>query len=585
MFIVDNVALAGLKNEQDVFNVIARYPGCRWVLLGNTNSFVGDSSRQVLASVVKQIYIRMLPRRAIREMSRRWCQITGNNDLEANDFIIRQVTDNHLPRTGYIVSLLMWAYQKEKKLERINEAYLLSAVIDSLLGKADFTKALRKEFDPTLAELTLQHLALFLRANGHSIDSNEVLIFLVEFFKKKRLEFNAGDVLGKLVQCGVLADQGGSISFKYRCFQEFFIASHLTKSPHMITKIIQEDILAYKRELYLLSGLRRQNEDLIGDLMKRLLRIKPKKLEDVSKADFAKIVEKRVYDDTSHKKLTAHKTKKITSDQVDDLLDTAEKEIEREELDDQSDKQQPAPDGSADGRTEARDVPDDPGEERGSISAYMNEVGLLGLIIKNSEFDDGDVKSGAIRFYLDESLVFCVSMVRVLNDIVDIWFSEEGRQDPDEKKLFDDEIKAVKAKMIFIMEKIMVTIMTLKVSSDLGSEKMALVFRELFEAEETSVDDRLFLSLIMYDLNQSDWEGSLKEVVEENGKRPFTLDVVTERLWHDLYTRYEPEDRRVQISRVVDAISSKLGGESGYRKRSSRQAVDKAAFLTQARDG
>ncbi len=234
LIIADNVDLQDLRNEQDLAKAMSEFPGCRWVLFASATSFIGDTSRQALRGLVKHFHIRPLPRRAIREMSKRWCQITGNNDVEANNFIIRHVNDNNLPRTGYMVSLLMWAYQKQKKLERINEAYLLSAVIDSLLGKADFTKALRKEFDPTLAELTLQHLALHLGSPQMNNCLNDVVIFLATFFKRKSLNFNAGEVLNKFLECGILTNQGNNIAFKYKCFQEFFVASAFVRNPQML---------------------------------------------------------------------------------------------------------------------------------------------------------------------------------------------------------------------------------------------------------------------------------------------------------------------------------------------------------------
>ena len=178
---------------------------------------------------------------------------------------MNQLRRDALPRTGYMVTLLLWAVYQERRFERINEAVLLTNMIDFLLGKADFQQALKGQFDPTSKEITLQSLARFLRDNDGVASVNDVTVYLVAFFRQKGIHLDsAADILNKLIECGILHRSGDDISFKYRCFKEDLLACMFRDDPSECNKALEGlKFLDYARELDLLSGLRRRNSDLI----------------------------------------------------------------------------------------------------------------------------------------------------------------------------------------------------------------------------------------------------------------------------------------------------------------------------------
>ena len=177
---------------------------------------------------------------------------------------MNQLQRDSLPRTGYMVTLLLWAVYQERRFERINEAVLLTNVIDFLLGKADFQQALRREFDPISKEITLQSLARFLRDRGGVASVNEITAYLIDFFQQKGLTYGAADVLHKLIECGILHRSDDDISFKYRCFGEYFLACLLRDNVAEREQALEGvKFVEYARELDLLSGLRRRNSDIL----------------------------------------------------------------------------------------------------------------------------------------------------------------------------------------------------------------------------------------------------------------------------------------------------------------------------------
>ena len=577
LVVVDDLNLAEKACINKIEEVISNYPKIKFIFLADSSGLVGDAAREELSKLLRLVYVKSLPRRAIREMSRRWCQVTGNDDDATNEFIIRQVRENNLPRTGYMISLLIWAYQKQKKMEKINEAYLLSAVIDHLLNKSDFTQALRRSFDPVSAEITLQEIALFLRQKDGACPTNDLMEFVVSFFKRKALNFNALDTITQLEFCGILSQQGETIQFKYRCFQEYFIAVRLKENDAFRVEIVRDHAPEYAREIYLMSGLRRRNDDIIKELRQRLEANTPNKFKDIDATSFENISKQNVYDPNTHKKLTAIKTKKITANQVDDLLDATEKELADRNITPPSahpvapGKRTPEP---------AHDTEEDEKRSR-NIADFMDEVSLFGSIIKNSEFDDGDLKSSALSYYFELVVKCLIFMTTVMDEIIGKFISDDledarGRG----KHLNDEEKAALKSKIVFVMQRIMTVIVSLKVSTDIATEKLQMTYIDMLKDEELPPEVKLFISLIMYDVNQPQWERFLKEALDSNDSH-FMLDMTTERLWHDLHTRYEPSTRREQISRVVDYISDKFG--SSGNRRNTRQAIDRVSNLTQAR--
>lgn len=574
LVIVDDLDLSDKGAKSLIAEVISVYSEVKFIFFANSSGLVGDSVKDELSKLLRLVYVKPLPRRAIREMSRRWCQVTGNDDAATNTYIIRQVRENNLPRTGYMISLLIWAYQKQKKMEKINEAYLLNAVIDHLLNKSDFTQALRKSFDPVSAEITLQEIAMFLRERDGICTTNDLLEYIVKFFRQKALNFNALEIMKQLEFCGILVQQGDTIHFKYKCFQEYFIAVRLKENDYYRMDIVKNHARGYAREIYLMSGLRRRNDDVIKEIRLRLENNIPADFKAVDVSSFTRIAKQKVFDPGTHKKLTALKTKKITSNQVDDLLDATEKELE--------DRNISNPKKDRDHRPETKSATKENEEENvSSLADFMDEVSLLGAIVKNSEFDDGDLKYKSLTYYFELAVKCLVHMTNVMEQIIDKFINSELEDAQKSGRVLSVEDKTLmQSKLLFVMQRIMAVIISLKMSQDVATEKLHMTYVDLISSQDVTPEIKLFISLIMYDINQTDWEQVLKSSIDLNDSH-FMLDVTTERLWHDLHTRYEPETRREQISRVVDYISDKFGTDTN--RRNTRQSVDKVSTITQAR--
>ena len=140
LVILDNYSGQNSVAKVNLQKFVSTYPKVRWVLLadsrmGGTNKAVENNDLIDEFIVAK---IDKLPRKSIRELTRRWCERTGEDHEKTFSTVMGHINTSDLPRTGYIVTLLLWAIRQGNKLEWVNEAVLIMNMVDYLLGKANF---------------------------------------------------------------------------------------------------------------------------------------------------------------------------------------------------------------------------------------------------------------------------------------------------------------------------------------------------------------------------------------------------------------------------------------------------------------
>lgn len=196
LFIVDNLDCNSSSEKAEVERIIAGIRNARWIVFVQSHSthVLRDDKLNSLAGF-DEIHIQQLPRKSIRELSRRWCEQTGHDSEKTYRTVMNQLRVGNLPRTGFIVTLLLWSVYQKQRQHGINEAILLTGVVDVLLGKTDLSSMLYKDCDPKAHEITLQHVSLFLRQRDGIADVNDVTECLIVFFRERGLHYKAYDVL------------------------------------------------------------------------------------------------------------------------------------------------------------------------------------------------------------------------------------------------------------------------------------------------------------------------------------------------------------------------------------------------------
>lgn len=565
LLILDNYSGQNSTAKANLQKLASSYPETRWILLadarmGGTNRAV-DGNDLINGFVVAKI--ETLPRKSIRELTRRWCERTGADKEKTFSTVMGHINSSDLPRTGYIVTLLLWAIRQGDKLERINEAVLIMNMVDYLLGKADFQQALEKEFDATSKEITLQSFAKFIREQGDVTSPNEAISFLIGFFRDRGLDYDASGVLEVLCKCGILVKREGHVSFKYRCFQEYFIAKHLDSSDERLKEVIfDRSYLGYQREIEILSGLKRENKFILDELSFQLKNYQPDFIANVDMSAFDYIVDEESSVIISRRKLRQIRQKKLTSDQIDDLMDAAEAEI--------SQRRKPSKKGGAstrkeDASSDSASISDSPSSKNDlpgtvliqpklSAASYMITLSLLGKVIRNSEFADREKKIEVVRLYVALSAKLFVFFNSV---VLDVFQSMVGTMNKDTDFLDSESIRALK----YFLTKRMMLFSDSMVCGDIGGTKLIPIFEDILRANNISLAEKMFLSGIQLDIGNASWAAHWGRLAEDSKKRRITIEFLVDKLWSHVHEKVLSASERREVEKMSAELEVALGAD------------------------
>jgi hypothetical protein len=470
IFLLDNFTIQSATEGAESKRLFEGQSSCRWVCFTDAipRPIDRDQEHEFLSGF-REIVIEQLPRKSIRELSRRWCDQIGTDSDQIFTTVMNQLQRDSLPRTGYIVTLLLWAVYQERRFERINEAVLLTNMIDYLLGKADFQQALRREFDPTSKEITLQCLAQFLRGCGGVTSVNEVTKFLIAFFQQKGLTYGAADILNKLIECGILYRSEDDISFKYRCFEEYFLACLFRDDPEERDKALEGyKFIEYARELDLLSGLRRRNSDIMTVVGKVVAEQAPDEITRQRLDRFDAIAQAESKVGLSRRKLNDIKKKKITREQIDNLADATDRRLAKKG---QENRSISAASNNTNGDSK---LPCTSSTKQMPAGMFLEALDLYGRILRNSEFSDATEKEAGARLYLHN----CVKLFLILCEVIDEVL-EDAIDNGKEPKIdvTPDDMVAIR----YLIYKAVFLGVQKKVLDELGTEKMFSIYETILK--------------------------------------------------------------------------------------------------------
>jgi len=568
IFFLDNFTIRNSAERAELERILEANSSCRWVCFADTTlGLIHQDRGYELPSGFREGVIEQLPRKSIRELSRRWCEQIGTDSDQIFTTVMNQLRRDALPRTGYMVTLLLWAVYQERRFERINEAVLLTNMIDFLLGKADFQQALRREFDPTSKEITLQSLARFLRDRDGVASVNDITIYLIAFFRQKGLTYSAADILNKLIECGILHRSGDDISFKYRCFEEYFLACMFRDDPSECNKALEGlRFLEYARELDLLSGLRRRNSDLITIIGNAVAQQVPDDISRQSLEHFDTIAQAESTLRLSRRKLNDIKRKKVTTEQIDNLADATDRRLAKR--------------GSSQRLRNANNEGNSPSVSSTTKmppATFVRALDLYGRVIRNSEFTDAAEKEAGARLYLSSCGQIYLLLCEVVGDLL-----KEISENPKEFgiDLDKDEIAAIR----YIINKAMFIGLQSKMCDELGTEKMFAIYESMLNDAKTTNLERTMLSMLLLDLQHSNWTNYWVALVDMNSKRRFVLDLLTDKIWHLIHTRPVRDGERDRLANITVRIEGHFGRPK-FAKSSIIAHVRKSAAETTRREG
>jgi predicted MPP superfamily phosphohydrolase len=573
LFFADNF-VAGGKGEGALKAQVAKNQTSRWVCVSRprAGSITGDVEDPSPEHTMRRVRIGALPRRSIRVLSKRWCAAIGHSEDQVFDAVMKQLKADGLPRSGYMVTLILWAMKQERELNRVNEAILLSNVADYLLEKADFRQSVTGNLDPRGKEITLEYLAEFFANSGGYATVDEVVTYIASLISMKRLPLTAIDVFGELVRCGILDRNDDTASFKYRCFQEYFFALRLKGDPKLLARIMAPgSYQKYTREIEMLAGLRRQNSDLIDIITTDMGHRIPAELESITRENFNEVVGSSLGLAVSKRQLAELRRKRMSAEQVDDLLDAADRRAISRRADTND-----SPNGELSPKAD-RDkelVLTAPVADRMSIGEYVVTTNLLARITKNSDFTDFDDKAPAARTVFETYAKILVMFKREITELL----VEVGEKEP-EKALSKDESDVLAYHLTKTLSQIIATV----ISDLLSSPNVGPMMDDIYSEKDRSTIERLFIMYLLQHLRFPGWEDRWSDMLRESGQSGFVVETVINRLRYIGNNQYQDEREYKKMHKVIDTAEEVLGWNS-VQKDHMIADLRKAALVADLRD-
>jgi predicted MPP superfamily phosphohydrolase len=573
--IVDDVDLFDADRIALLQSCISEHSNVRWCFLvrNPAGALTNESLAEATFNNFTIVTLGELDRGAIRTLSANFMKL--DRDQEENDEVYRlvmaQIQRTGLPRSGYIVSLMMWAMKNKSQGEILNEAVLLENLIDYVLGRMDYTGALRREFDFQSKSTVLQGLAFHFKNANEDQDKNSVTTFVINFLAQRGLKYDASEIVNGFIKCGILYTIGNTVSFRYRRFQEFFVAGFLRDNPSALREMQDKGLwLEYSKELDLFTA-RFRHESSFLDYAKSILEEMKIPEPALSREALDEYLSQGNIQELTRKQLRQMRQEPMTGEKIDALLDKTERRmVQKREAEQQLSKSTGDPT-----KTNTR--------LRFSVALEMYSE-----FIRNLEFADKDVKRLHLEYCLSHWETTLRGWLSTLKEAIkyaqeDLIPSLDNSEPTETVKPNAKRVPVTTLdwkQLISFIESVVKYALPSALSQiayqNLGSEKLIDFFDAIIGDERAEPLRKLFCTFILLELSPEKAIDRLSVMVEGDQFERWFLAIVTQRLT-DFYTnRPLPMKLREKFEKLVVAIELELSG-----KKENKNA--KGLFLNQLR--
>lgn len=553
VFLIEDIGQLTEAGLERVAKFIEAFKPNRFFVFGcpDANSVAKERHFKKALPKLAAVGIGGLTRGAIRQMTRNWF----DDREEANakfELVVGQLNRDGLPRTAYMVGLLLWAAKKGQDGDRLNEAILLQKVLDHLLDRADFQSAKRGVLHTRGKELLLIYLANQFDQRDGLVKIADVISWTDNYFDQKKLGFDPVSVIEELAKCGILRRENGHVGFRYKCFQEYFTALGMTNANEMIAKVEGTKFLERPREIELLSGLQSENDWLIENVLRVMEERMPRDLAGTLYSDF----EQECYGTERHfitrDKLRKIRKTRLSEEQIDNVMDALDERATSkgdQPLSESLDEAEGDFVRAAQLRQNQairKDLDDDAQYFR--PGTYIAALSILARLIRNSDFTDYAVKGPALHRLLEEWCRIHTLLTRDVRWILREF--EKHEEDPLDEEEFET--------LVRIMSKLLFGVTSTTLLNDVSTPALIETLNEL-EKEGGLVSGKRLIGLMMReDMDDPTWPDRWKTLIEDRKSPPFDVDILIDRLWRSVNRKAADEVQDRRVGKVVDAVEKRF---------------------------
>jgi Calcineurin-like phosphoesterase len=529
--------------------VVSEFPGNRFYFTVSETFRESITSRVIpkLGLEAEVIYIHSFGRRHARSLYTKWFGDSVDECGGKVDEILDLLGRLHVPRTPFLISILLWVRERKVSFSPVNQAEVIDVFIDGILEKLSESKR-RSEFDSNAKRHFLGELAYAMHRSGKTVCSyNELDLFAADYFSRRALPEPIAPFIQELQERGILVDQGDGICFKFDCFRAFFLSLKMKDAPELVEEAAsREGILRFGAELDYFTGRNRDQAEVLRAAMKAL--------EDAFRASGLDLPLALFDEVPSHGSILTPEKRALLEQKVLGVSRTSEQQQQLlDEIDERTRKQAGSrEEGGVHHYASANDV-----------TRFAETLRISSIILRNSELiDDAKLKHESFErvvYYWCQLLLAGMSVVELLAD------------DSSEKALKEMAPKIEPAVARYILRLLVPNVVFALVFESLGTEKLELVLRNEWSNSKESVR-RLLTAVLYADLRLQDWIEKIDELSRGRDANRFLLELLFFKVVHIITFRKLTSGEEKKLKNLAGDLFGRINSASDHRTREGMKA-------------
>lgn len=396
---IDNVDRSNVKVRDIVISFLNEHPSIQYYMTLNEDPFAKAINVDIDLPGLNRDYRRLVlepfSKKQIKKMLASY-DFEQDKVSEISARLVNYFYETGMPRTPFLMSMIISIWTSQSELTPINEAAVISAYTEVVLEKTKLENSKLSNYSFKIKEDFLIKLAFHMyEKKSYAIAKLDFLNFLDRYHNRKGYDKNKSHFDKIFIERGILVEFDDNIAFKYNSLLEYYLALEAKTNKTFLNNILEKsNILKYQNVLFYLAGIESDGTCALESIEKVLIPFVEENKASIKVLDGFNL----------------NTTFQIDVEKLDDKLD--EMILSEDEVDKLTDKKNhdeyhPSTYGKEDITTVE------------SGERITDLVFLYGRLIRISELLDKDIKKSKISRYIDFNLIVFGLLYDVIDDIID----------------------------------------------------------------------------------------------------------------------------------------------------------------------
>lgn len=215
---------------------------------------------------MNRVFVKPLRRKDMRSLVEKWDRDRRLDREDVLNRVLNEIRNINIPPTAVNGTILLSIFEVQSDFTPINRAVLIERFVEALLEKRSAREIERRNFDFRMRVHYLAHVAAYMaRNNRYVLDGDELRRLTGEYLSNLGLNQGTNGIINGFLDARIFAERAdGHISFRYRAFLEYFVASQMNEDSAFRDWVIsEENYLSFVNEIQYYAGIGRSDGSLL----------------------------------------------------------------------------------------------------------------------------------------------------------------------------------------------------------------------------------------------------------------------------------------------------------------------------------